>query len=147
MENNAQTAFWINVYNALVMHVKDHMTSRLFCVYQCVTLYKVLLSWAGIFGIWDPPQLSEEVSLVSQGSALLYWCSTGHWWKANWYIVNLQCYHQKLRTFGSLSIWNSSNGLHSILKSCAQSPVCYVKNYVKFHWMITISSNSNKKCQ
>lgn len=22
MENNAQTAFWINVYNALVMHVR-----------------------------------------------------------------------------------------------------------------------------
>lgn len=51
MENNAQIAFWINVYNALVMHVKDHIIRRLFLLNDV--------------SIWNPSQLFEEVSLVS----------------------------------------------------------------------------------
>src|SRR5262249_42536298 len=65
--------------------------------YQFVTSHEVLLSWAGIFSIWNPPQFSEEISLVSQGSALAWLCPN-HQLNANLFrlIVNWQYYHETI---------------------------------------------------
>lgn len=64
MELNAQIAFWINVYNALIMHVMIFKTNHWLFLIGIVTIYKFLLLFVGLFSIWNSQQLFKKVGLV-----------------------------------------------------------------------------------
>lgn len=82
MESNIQTAFWLNVYNALVMHVKLTYLSLMSLVFA--SMFNPLFWLVGIFSIWDPPQFFAKVGLVSQGSA--FHCSKFKWKTVNMFV-------------------------------------------------------------
>jgi len=79
LDGDAQIAFWINVHNALVMHVIFIWRNNVFClkIFQAyvtfileVSMHNSDLLLSGIFSIRNSPGLSQEASLVSQGSSL-----------------------------------------------------------------------------
>ncbi|KAL2669089.1 hypothetical protein AAZV13_01G167800 [Glycine max] len=76
MESDGQIAFWINVHNALVMHVIFTITrdATMIFILLSFSTYDFLLLLTGIFSIWNSPGLSQEAGLVSQGS-LQHWRS------------------------------------------------------------------------
>lgn len=59
---DAQTAFWINVYNALLMHVRSALRHFQFTLLIFLILF--CLSFSGLFGIWNPSWLSKKVGFV-----------------------------------------------------------------------------------
>ncbi|RRT61158.1 hypothetical protein B296_00005511, partial [Ensete ventricosum] len=55
LETRAKLAFWINVYNALIMHVRTGDAIS-------------LISFAGLSGVWGSKQFSEKDFFVQQGT-------------------------------------------------------------------------------
>lgn len=51
MENNAQTAFWINMYNSLVMHVKDFKADNFYFYFVILSL-QFYTPWSYVFLLW-----------------------------------------------------------------------------------------------
>ncbi|CAI9095780.1 OLC1v1031795C1 [Oldenlandia corymbosa var. corymbosa] len=76
MEADAQIAFWINIYNALIMHVINKiLVSLLVLLYSCAYLCLILcFPHVGVPCIWDTSQLSQTVSTVSQVQAAYNIC-------------------------------------------------------------------------
>ncbi|KAK6935166.1 protein of unknown function DUF547 [Dillenia turbinata] len=65
---NAQTAFWINVCNSLVMHVKFKKQVVLVSLFSPFVVM-ICFGHAAIFSIWNPLQCFEKAGPVSQVQA------------------------------------------------------------------------------
>lgn len=67
---NEKLAFWINLYNALIMHVSSFFSSTFLSrtVLNEINAYETCgLLFAGVFGLWCPKKRLEALLVDAKG--------------------------------------------------------------------------------